>query len=177
MVLAAAVICHSGCGDDQRNAASTSHGTPAGEISEALLDGWFAATAAPDAMAIHLARRQTAAGEPVTINGRVMGRLHPFVDGRAAFVIGDPELLTPCNEKPDDNCPTPWDVCCDTAEAKREGTATIQIIGDDGRVLPASLHGVNGLVELSTVTITGHVAESSDGDTFIVNASSIHVHQ
>lgn len=176
MVLAAAVICHSGCGDDQRDAASTSQAPPAAEISDAALDGWFAATPAPDAMPIHLVRRQASAGEPVTISGRVMGRLHPFVDGRAAFVIGDPELLTPCDEKPGDNCPTPWDTCCDTAEAKREGTATIQIIGDDGRVLPASLRGVHGLVELSTVTINGMIAEASDGDSLIINASSIHVH-
>ena len=141
-----------------------------------VFDGFFATVPPEGAVEIHEARGGAVPGEEITLRGRVMGRSHPFVDGRAAFVLGDTTLLTPCNEKPDDECPTPWDVCCDSAEAKREGTATIQIVGDDGRVIAQPLREVNGLVELSTLTLRGTVADGSSGDALIVNATAIHVH-
>ena len=140
------------------------------------LESFFTPTAPADAAAIHVARDTAAPGAEITLKGRVMGRSNPFVDGRAAFVLGDDSLLTPCNEKPDDGCPTPWDVCCDSAENKRKGTATIQILGDDGRVVSQSLRGVRDLVELSTITVQGTVAEGSSEDALIVNATAIHLH-
>lgn len=164
--------CVASCGERSSEVALATNAEDAGQT----LDAWFTESAPPEAMAIHLARKSATPGDTLTLTGRVMGRAQPFVEGRAAFVLGDPELLTPCNEKPDDGCPTPWDTCCDTAEAKREGTATIQISGEDGRVLPHTLRGIHGLTELSTVTVQGKVATGSDGEVLIVNATSIHVH-
>lgn len=140
-----------------------------------VFDAVFVAEPSPNAMHIHEARESAKPGDEIILQGRVMGRVSPFVDGRAAFVLGDPTLLTPCNEKPDDGCPTPWDVCCDSADAKRKGTATIQIVGDDGRVIAEPIREVNGLVELSTLTVRGTVADGSSAEAFIVNAESIHV--
>jgi hypothetical protein len=140
------------------------------------LEAFFTPTAPADAMQIHIARESAQPGSEITLTGRVMGRAKPFVDGRAALVLGDRTILTPCNEKPDDACATPWDVCCDSAEDKRKGTATIQIVGADGRVISQSLRGMHGLVELSTVTVHGTVAEGSSDEALIVNASAIHVH-
>ena len=102
-------------------------------------------------------------------------REHPFVEDRAAFVLGDPAKLTPCNKMRDDHCKTPWDACCDTPEAKKEGTATIQIIGTDNRVVKQSLKGEHGLKELSTVTLTGTVDKTSTPEALIINVSSMHV--
>jgi hypothetical protein len=141
----------------------------------ASLDSWFTADAPADAAAIHVARETAKPGDEITLKGLVMGRMKPFVDGRAAFVLGDDEILTPCNRKPDDECDTPWDVCCDSAADKLKGTATIQITGDDGRVLDGSLRGVHGLTELSAVTVRGLVAEGSSPEALIVNATAIHV--
>lgn len=140
------------------------------------LNDVFSDEPAEGAVDIHEARVSAKPGEEITLRGRVMGRVSPFVDGRAAFVLGDPTLLTPCNEKPDDSCPTPWDVCCDSAEAKRKGVATIQVVGDDGRVVAESIRDVNGLVELSTLTVRGRVADGSSEEALVVNAESIHVH-
>lgn len=140
------------------------------------LNGFFISAAPADATDIHIARMNAEPGAKITLQGRVMGRAKPFVDGRAAFVLGDRTLLTPCNEKPDDGCDTPWDVCCDSAEDKLRGTATVQIVGEDGRIISQSLRGVNGLVELSTLTVQGTVAEGSSEDALIVNASAIYIH-
>ena len=163
-----AMVMIAGCG---KNDTPTS---PAADA--AVFDGFFTATPPVGALEVHQARTSVEPGAEITLQGRVMGRVRPFVDGRAAFVIGDTTLLTPCNEKPDDECPTPWDVCCDSAEAKRKGTATVQLVGEDGRVIPQPLREVHGLVELSTLTVRGTVADGSSEDALIVNATAIHVH-
>jgi len=140
------------------------------------LKKYFVATPPANAEEIHIVRASAEPGAAITLKGLVMGRMKPFVEGRAAFVLGDRTILTPCNEKEGDECPTPWDVCCDSAELKRIGTATIQIVDEDGRVIAEELRGVNGLSELSKLTVRGMVAESSSGDALIVNASEIYVH-
>ena len=102
-----------------------------------------------------------------------MGNEKPFVAGRSAFILGDPEVLTACNENPADKCTTPWDACCDSPEDKKRGIATIQIVDADGRVLKESVEGVGGLANLATVTVTGKVAEGSSVDALIINARAI----
>lgn len=127
--------------------------------------------------AIHLVRTTAKPGETVTLSGRVMGNESPFVEGRAAFILGDPEVLTPCNENPDDPCETPWDVCCDTPEDKKRGTATIQVVDADGRVLKEGLEGVAGIGKLSKLTVTGEVAEGSNEEVLVLNATAIDVEE
>lgn len=123
-------------------------------------------------------RGKVSPGDEISLSGRVMGRREVFVDGRASFLIGDPTILTPCSEMgDDDHCPTPWDACCDTKENLRKGVASIQIVGEDGRVLKGIIQGTKGLKELSTVSVNGTVAPQSTPDSLIVNATSIHVRE
>jgi hypothetical protein len=138
------------------------------------LDSYFAAEAPASPQQIHAVRASAKPGDQVTVSGIVMGREKPFVDGRAAFVLGDPTKMTPCNKMPDDHCKTPWDACCDTPEAKREGSATIQLV-DNGRVIKQELKGVHGLKELSNVTLTGTVDKASTAEALIINATKLHV--
>lgn len=139
------------------------------------LAAYFTDDAMTDAKSIHIARTSASPGDEIVLSGRVMGRDKVFVDGRASFVLGDPEKLTPCNETPGDECPTPWDACCDTKELKRGALASIQILGEDGRVLSGELKGTRGIKELSTVTVSGVVDQSSTEDNLVVNAAKIHV--
>lgn len=136
----------------------------------------FVDTIADEASPIHLARSTVQPGDVIVLKGQVMGALEPFVEGRAAFILGDREKLTPCNEMgADDHCPTPWDACCDTKEDFRVGTATIQVVGEDKRVLKEGLEGVGGLEKLSKVILKGRVAEQSGPDNLVINASAIQV--
>lgn len=128
-----------------------------------------------DAQDIHVVRTTAKPGDEITLKGEAMGRGKVFVDGRASFILGDPTKLTPCNKIPGDGCETPWDACCDAKELKRVGIASIQIVGEDGRVLDGDIKGTDGLKELSVVTIKGTVAEGSTEDNFLVNAEKIHV--
>lgn len=141
----------------------------------AALSQVLSAAPAGDPQSIHIIRLTAKPGDEITIHGRIMGSVSPFVDGRALFILGDPETLTPCNEVPGDECDTPWDVCCDTPEAKKLGTATIQIVDDGGHVLKEGVEGIGGLEKLARVTVTGKVAEGSSPELLLVSASAIRV--
>ncbi len=121
------------------------------------------------------ARNEFKPGEEILLQGAVVGVLKPFVDGRAVFVLGDEGTITPCNAMDEDHCRTPWDACCDPREVRAAGTATIQVLGDNGKVLTHGLKGVGGLRELSRVTVRGVVAPMSSAQAFVVNATAIHV--
>jgi len=139
------------------------------------LEKFFTEEAIPEAQAIHIARTTAKPGEEITLKGALIGRERIFVDGRASFILGDPEKLTSCDKMPDDHCATPWDACCDSKELKKTGIASIQIIGADGRVLSGNLKGTKGMKELSSITLTGTVDKSSTEDNLVVNATKIHV--
>ena len=148
-------------------------GTPT--VNAALLEPFFTTQAPPSPGQIHLLRTTAKPGDTVTLTGLIMGRERLFVEGAAAFILGDRSLLNPCDENPGDECKTPWDTCCNSPEEHQLGTATIQLTGPDGRVLKQGLKGVHGLTELSVVTLTGTVDKSSTPEAFIVNATQLHV--
>jgi hypothetical protein len=164
------VICLAFAGCGKRSATAVQPPPPA-----VALDTFFTPTAATAAGAIHKVRTTAKPGDPVVVTGRIMGREKPFVEGRAAFVLGDPAVLAACNDKPGDECTTPWDTCCNSNEEKQTGTATIQLVGADGRVLKQGLKGLHGLTELSTVTVTGTIDKASSAEALIINASKLHV--
>lgn len=158
------------CGEKRPSASSSA---PA--AADPALAAVFTTTAPAAPRAIHEARAQAKPGDDIVLAGRVMGSEQPFVAGRAAFVLGDPAILTACSDRPGDECATPWDNCCDTPEAKRDGTATIQVLGADGRVARGSLEGAGGLAKLSKVIVAGKVAAGSGPESLVVNATAIHV--
>lgn len=131
------------------------------------------ATVDAEPAAIHLARKTAQPGDTLTLKGWVMGNKSPFVEGRAAFILGDPEVITACSEKPDDHCATPWDNCCDAPEDIKRATATIQIVDAEGRVLKEGIEGVGGIEKLSKLKITGTVAEGSSEANLVLNATAI----
>jgi hypothetical protein len=120
--------------------------------------------------------RKAKPGDEVIVSGLIMGVLHPFVEGRGVFVLGDEATVTPCDAMGDkDHCKTPWDACCDPSDVKQAGTVTIQVLGEEGKPIRSGIKGVDGLAELSRVTVAGTVAENSSPEAFIVNASMIHI--
>jgi len=121
--------------------------------------------------------RKLEPGTEVVLKGRVMGVREPFAKERALFVLGDEGTITPCNAVAEDHCPTPWDACCDPVAVRSAGSASIQLLGDNGNVLPIGLKGVGGLQELSKVTVAGKVAPGSMAEAFVVTASAVFVEQ
>lgn len=149
--------------------------SPASAGPSAGLTAVIDATPAGEAKAIHVVRATARPGDSVTVSGRVMGNASPFVEGRAAFILGDPEVLTACSDIPGDACETPWDNCCDSPEDKKRGIATVQIVDAGGRVLKEGIEGVGGVEKLAALTVSGTVAEGSTGDLLVINAKAIDV--
>lgn len=155
---------------ETETATATPSSAPSAALSQVL-----AAAPSGEPQAIPAIRTTAKPGEEITVKGRIMGSSSPFVDGRALFILGDAQMLTPCNEIPGDNCETPWDVCCETPEDKKLATATIQIVDADGRVLKEPIEGIGGIAKLANITVTGKVAEGSSPDLLLVNATAIKV--
>ena len=120
------------------------------------------------------ARAEKKPGEDVVLEGRIMGVMEPFIDGRAVFVLGDNSVITPCSDM-EMSCETPWDACCDPSETLVNGTATVQIVDENGQILKQGLEGVNGLAKLSSVKVSGTVNKASSPNSLIVNAETIEV--
>jgi hypothetical protein len=155
---------------DKKEASVT---VPTTSAPSATLSAVLAAAPTGQPSPIHLIRTTAKPGDVITVSGKIMGNRKPFVEGRSAFILADPDVLTACNEIPGDNCETPWDTCCDSPEDKKRGIATIQVVDTDGRVLKESVEGVGGLDNLASVTVTGKVAEGSSTDLLIINAQAI----
>jgi hypothetical protein len=167
LILATAALLAS-CGKKEASVTAPTVSAPSASLSAVL-----AAAPTGEPKSIHLIRTTAKPGDEITISGKIMGNEKPFVEGRAAFILGDPEVLTACNQDPVDKCTTPWDACCDSPEDKKRGIATIQIVGADGRVLKELIEGVGGLVNLAAVTVSGKVAEGSTTDVLVINAHAI----
>ncbi|MCM8542764.1 MAG: hypothetical protein NE328_21035 [Lentisphaeraceae bacterium] len=122
-----------------------------------------------------LEARKLKAGDKVTVQGKIMGNMKPFIDSRASFILGDPAKLQSCDVRPDDECPTPWDVCCEEDKDIAAGTLNIQIVDSTGRVIKTGLEGKSGLKKLSEVVIEGVVASNSSADAMTINAEKIYI--
>lgn len=150
-------------------------GSSVEQIEANPLQQFLLAEAPANALSVADAFNDTTPGTEVIVTGEVMGRIEPFIENRAMLVIGDPTQITPCNRNHDDECPTPWDVCCDDPEVIKKSIATIQILDAEGRPLKEGLKGLGGMQELTTLTVVGAIAEGSNEDNLLINASGIHV--
>lgn len=110
----------------------------------------------------------------VVVHGRIGGRVEPFVKGAAVFLLADMSMKA-CHELHEDECPTPWDYCCEPRESLRSKLATIQIVGEDGRPLPIDVRGQHDLTPLTEVTVAGEVAMQAEDGPLVINARRIYV--
>lgn len=149
-------------------------GKPAPGAAADLPAGLFVEKEPANAVEVGKALADAQDGQSVVVVGRIAGRKEPFVPGRAAMVIADLSLPA-CNERPGDNCPEPWDLCCEPAEVLAAKTVVVEIAGADGRTLKTGLEGVKGLKPLAKVTIEGTVKKSPDGKSVSLVAKTIFV--
>jgi hypothetical protein len=118
-------------------------------------------------------RADASANGRVVLQGRIGGRVEPFVDGAAVFLLADKSMKA-CNELPGDGCPTPWDYCCEPRDSLAAKTATVQVVDADGKPLRVGLEGRNGLKPAAELTIAGEVAQRESGS-LVINARKIYV--
>jgi len=137
------------------------------ETSNVLLDKEPAS-----AIGVRAAVRDFKNDQAVVIVGRIGGDRSPFVDGLAAFTIVDTSLV-PCNERPGDTCPTPWDYCCDISDLPR-ASAAVKIVDPSGHVIEKDVKQLLKVKELDTVVARGRAQRDAEGN-LVVLADGIYV--
>lgn len=159
-----------GGGDDEASNNQTTASSALDTLQSLLLP-----EAPEGAITITEARKRPTPGTKVIVSGKVMGNDNPIIQSRALLTLGDPTRLDSCDLIPGDECPTPWDVCCADPDVVRASIATIQVIDENGKPVKAGLRGIGGLQELSKLIVIGEVADGSNANNFLVNATGIHV--
>lgn len=148
------------------------------EISNAgttLPAGLMLAAAPGEPRDVKPLKSEASEGDAVIVRGRIGGRVEPFVEGRAMFLIADMNL-PPCQAEGDDACcTTPWDYCCEPKEAITANTATVQIVDGEGRPLKFDVNGVSGLKPMATVVVTGKIAKRDGEAALVINAEGIYI--
>ena len=172
IIIAALIMTLSACGD-QTNTAE-----PALAVSETpaqinTLTQIIASQKPTDAISITTAKAQLKAGQPITIKGRIGGRVDPFISGRAAMIIADSEAITACDAMDDDHCTTPWDFCCEDKNAVAQATALVQVVDNNGQVVKNDLKGLGGLQPGSYVVVEGTIDQQPASDNLVINAKHI----
>lgn len=170
--VAAAALALAACEKPSGPSAQGRGGAGAAAVIPAAV---FLSAAPGSALDVQAAKGAAKAGDAVVIRGRIGGGDAPFVDGRAMLTIVDPAIKS-CDQMGDeDHCPTPWDYCCEPRDHLVAASATVQIVGADGRPLKASLKGQHGLEPLAEVIVVGTVAVRDEAGTFVVNATGVWV--
>ena len=164
-------------GCDDRDAGTKAPGQAPAQASsaDALPAGLVVSEAPAGAKDVVALKKEAKVGDEVVVRGRVGGSVSPFVEGRASFQLIDTSLKACGESNPADTCRTPWDFCCEEPKEVAAHSASVQVVGADGKPLRSALQGAGGLKPLSEVTVRGTVAKGSDTGTLIVNATAIHV--
>ena len=108
------------------------------------------------------------------VEGFIGGRKNPFAENRAIFILGDNTLET-CDEKSDDSCPTPWDVCCEDRNKILSSTISVQILDANGSIINGTLQGVSGIDSGKKIKISGKLNTKSTAEAIIMNAEAIQI--
>ncbi|MGI9242146.1 MAG: hypothetical protein ACR2RV_15210 [Verrucomicrobiales bacterium] len=171
LACAATIALNSACGKKGDTETSGSGGGNSAGIPASLV----AATAPEGALGVVPARAAAQPGQAIVVRGKVGGNMKPISDSNAILVLADLQAIKSCDEIPGDECETPWDFCCEETSTIAASTATIQVLGEDGKVARSTLRGVGDIKELSFLVVAGTVDANSTPDRLIVNADKIHV--
>ena len=172
--IAAGVI---GCDNRTKETASAAK-TETAQAAD-VLPAALIATTRPSATPqdVVAAKKSAKDGQQVVVRGRIGAQKDPLAANRAIMTIADTSLPT-CDKTPMDQCPTPWDSCCQPQEDLTARSATVQVVGGDGRPLKASLKGAGGMKPGSEVVVAGTAkVPPGGGDNLIIEASQIYVTQ
>jgi hypothetical protein len=151
------VIALAGCGGAPTPAAAP---TPATWLVTALPAG---------AIPVAEAKQSAREGDQIVVRGRIGGRREPMTAGVAVFVMIDP-AIPHCEIG---KCKAPWDYCCETPESITTNSATVQLVGDNGKPMTIDL-GKYALKPLDEIVVVGTVGPRPTAEVFIINAQKIH---
>ena len=166
-VVAIAVFVALGCSKDE-TPVQTGGGT------DALPANLIAPAEPSGALDVAAAKKAAKDGEPIVIKGTVAGAKEPIAANRAIMTLLDSSIQT-CDQMPGDTCATPWDACCEPADKLAANTASVQVVGADGKPLRTGLQGVTAVAPLKKVTVAGTAKITPGANVLVVEAKEIYV--
>jgi hypothetical protein len=122
----------------------------------------FALAADPGAAITVLEAKDKGPGDATLV---VQGRIQDITKGFAIVKLMDTELKY-CGEVHAEGCKTPWDYCCDTAEAHREHELLVEFRGPDG--MPVETAGLPDTRLLDLMKVRGKMTENEHGSLVLV---------
>ena len=140
--------------------------------SDRGVPAWILAEAPGDALPVAEVKADAKEGDRVVIRGRIGGRRDPISEGSPTMIIMDGSIPS-CADNPGDNCPTPWDYCCEPAEVKTANTATVQVVDAGGQPVGQTIQSA-GLSPLDEVIIVGVVGPRPDASVLTVMATGVY---
>ena len=155
---------HEGHDHDHDHAAEVAKAPPSPELKPLIAESGAPA----QFVGVSKARETATDGGDITVEGR----LKDFVDGKAVFTMVDGSIPS-CLED-DSHCKTPWDYCCVSPSKISANSATVKLVGDDGKALNGNLQGVNSIDHLSTVVVTGKAVKDDAGN-LTINANKVYL--
>lgn len=133
---------------------------------------WLLTDAPADPVTVADIKPTAAEGDVVVLRARIGGRMDPITPGAGVFVVMDPAVPS-CDQIPGDNCPSPWDYCCEPRESISANSATVQLVDAEGNPIEADLTAA-GFEPLDEVIITGTVAARPTPQVLTIRATSVH---
>jgi hypothetical protein len=168
LLLLTSLIVAGGC--DRQAAGPQANGTEAADV---IPQDLMLASAPAEASELKAIKGSARVGDEVVVRGVIGGRRDPLASNRAILTLVDVEIET-CDKLPGDSCPTPWDACCVDQETITAGSATVQVVGSDGRPLKIGLQGHNGIQPLREIVVVGKV-RGTDDKNLVIDAKGIYV--
>ncbi len=143
-------------------------------VKDKIADKFFTADELGPSISVIQAKSHNEAGATLSIKGFIGGRVEPFTSNRASFLLGDDSIKT-CDKIPSDNCPTPWDACCEDRKKLLRGSICIQLLDNNGSLIHGNLNGVRDLKPGREIKVKGIVDSNSFPDAMLLNATLIQV--
>ena len=137
------------------------------QVTKPAMDGtpYLLSSQPTDVLQVKQFLEQAKDGDQVAVVGRIGGEPNPWVKGLAMFTIVDNSLI-PCNEIPEDQCPTPWDYCCATDIATSR--IAVEIVDKNGEIVLESANRLLKVKELQTVVVQGTTRRDDDGKVSLI---------
>ena len=161
LVLPFAFLALAACGETQKE------DPPKGPT---IPEKYWAAEAPSGASDIAAARKAAKDGAEMT----VIGLVQDFSKTQSQFFVADRALI-PCNEREGDNCPTPWDYCCEDKPKLQAGLLTVEL-RDGKKLIKSSLEGFHGFTHLKEAIVKGKAEVDSSGNVVLV-AHALHIRE
>jgi hypothetical protein len=169
MVALASAVLVAGCAQTGDPASKKA---PNPKASAEVKSKYLLANEPSDAKGVKDVKQSAKNGDEVVVVGRIGGSTAPFT-GRGAFTIVDLSIK-PCSEIEGDNCPTPWDYCCEAPDSLAKGTVLVKLVDAAGKTLQDNAKELLDLRELQTVVVRGQTRRD-DANSISVLAAGIFV--